>query len=57
MYTSSKYLIKMASVLGFDLGEQNIVSAKWRFDSKGSSLGNAEIISNDFRKRLTPYTM
>ena len=47
----------MTSVLGFDLGEQNIVSAKWKIESRGNGVGNAEIITNDFRKRLTPYDM
>ena len=48
---------EMASVLGFDLGEQFVVSAKWKFESRGNAMGNAEIVTNDFRKRLTTYDM
>ena len=47
----------MTSVLGFDLGEQNIVSAKWKIESRGNGVGGAEVLSNDFYKRLTPYDM
>lgn len=47
----------MATVVGFDLGEKYIVGAKWKTDANGSEIGSADVLYNDFRRRMIPFDM
>lgn len=39
--------------MGIDIGDENIVVAKWKDNASGEGLGNTEIVQNDYGKRLS----
>ena len=41
----------MAQIIGIDIGDENIVLAKWKSPLNGNGIGNTEIVQNDYECR------